>query len=117
VLNKITINILLRNFSVKKLFKTCVKIWKKISVKKLVLKIQKIPSQIMIKFWPKIEILKTLWFSILVPITSDYFLLIINITLYGIITGYIDAQMQIVIMDIWGSGLWVTIFLHKLKFT
>ena len=41
--------------------------------------------------------------SVLVPITTVYLLLIINITFYGVITGYIDAVMQSVIMEIWGK--------------
>ena len=42
--------------------------------------------------------------SLLLPVTVSYWLLILNITLYGVLTGYIDAEMQSVILDIWGKS-------------
>ena len=42
--------------------------------------------------------------SICLPMTVSYWLLILNITLYGVLTGYIDSEMQSVILDIWGKA-------------
>ena len=42
--------------------------------------------------------------SLLLPVTVSYWLLILNISFYGVLTGYIDAEMQSVILDIWGKS-------------